>query len=216
MADCVAEAYEISGARFASGRLLDLGCGSVPLYGIYRSHVKEVTCVDWGEGLHLDLQCDLSQPLSFGDQVFDTVVLSDVLEHIPNPDQLWSEIYRVLAPGGHLIMNVPFFYWLHAQPHDYYRYTEFALTRFAIENGFEIVELRALGGLGEVIADISAKLWSKVPIVGDSVAVAIQSMVRRLSRTRVGTRAAVVSAKNFPFAYFLVAQRAMVRDDSPG
>lgn len=48
--------------------------------------------------------------LSFGDGEFDLAMTLDVFEHIPNYRKAFAEICRVLAPGGHLIFTIPFFY----------------------------------------------------------------------------------------------------------
>jgi SAM-dependent methyltransferase len=108
--------------------LLDLGCGKVPFYARYREYVSETVCVDWSNSLHgnghVDAECDLTQELPFADASFDTILLSDVLEHIPAPERLWREMARLLKPGGELLSSVPFFYWLHEEPYDYYRYTK--------------------------------------------------------------------------------------------
>jgi SAM-dependent methyltransferase len=194
----------------ARGRLLDLGCGQVPLYGAYRAHVGTVTCIDWAAGTpidHVDQMCDLGRPLPLPDASFDTIILSDVLEHVPDPALLWREMARVLAPGGAIVMNVPFFYWLHAHPHDYYRYTRFALERFAQINGLALVMLVPLGGLADVLADLLAKLFEKVPLIGGPSALALQAVTSALGRTALGARAAQVSARHFPLGYFMVARR---------
>ncbi len=205
--DAVARCYGAELPRHARGRLLDLGCGAVPLYGAYRALVDEVTCVDWAAGEHVDLACDLSEPLPFADASFDTIVLSDVLEHVPDPALLWREMTRVLRPGGRIVMNVPFFYWLHAHPHDYYRYTRFALERFVRLNGLQLLALQPLGGVLDVLADLLAKLLDKLPLVGGLLARGLQAAVGAFGRTKPGARVAEVSARHFPLAYFLVAQR---------
>jgi SAM-dependent methyltransferase len=205
--DAVARVYDTHLPQHARGRLLDLGCGRVPLYGAYRALVAEVTCVDWAEAEHVDLAHDLSTPLPFSDAAFDTVILSDVLEHVPEPALLWREMARVLAPGGTILMNVPFFYWLHAHPHDYYRYTRFALERFVAMNGLVLLTLRPLGGIGEVLADLLAKLLDKLPVVGAPLAMGLQALVGGFGRTGPGSRIAEASARHFPLGYFVVARR---------
>ncbi len=45
--------------------------------------------------------------IPFEDNEFDCVVIVDFLEHIPNDSEFISEIYRVLKPGGTLILNAP-------------------------------------------------------------------------------------------------------------
>jgi SAM-dependent methyltransferase len=213
MADCVAEAYWASLPVFARGRLLDLGCGEVPLYGVYRKLVAEIVCVDWwrslhaGGRLHLDLEADLGCPLPFAGSTFDTVLCSDVLEHVPSPASLCREVSRLLRPSGALIMNVPFYYWIHERPHDYYRYTEYALRRLATESGLGVVHLSALGGVPHVLADILAKQASRIRWLGhplaDTIQKVTQAFVRFSRRRRVPQRA----GNDFPFGYFMVAQK---------
>lgn len=204
VADCYAEALPIH----ARGHLLDLGCGTVPLYGTYRDYVTEVTCVDWGNSLHqnvhLDRECDLTAPLPFANARFDTILLSDVLEHLPDPKLCWSEAARLLAPGGKFILNVPFYYQVHEEPHDYYRYTEFALRRFASDAGFEVLELKAIGGAPEILTDLLAKLLAKTWF-GSGPAALIQWLVGHFARRRIGARLSRKTQHRFPFGYFMVS-----------
>jgi SAM-dependent methyltransferase len=160
--DRIAAAYSAALARHACGDLLDLGCGQVPLYGMYRHLAKSVTCTDWPHTLHpsphLDLKSDLSRSLPFRGSTFDTVVLTDVLEHLAKPEILWCELQRILRGSGILIVGVPFLYWIHEEPHDYHRYTEHRLRLFCEESGFDVLELSAYGGPLDVAADTIAKI----------------------------------------------------------
>lgn len=205
--DAVARAYGEQLQQHARGRLLDLGCGKVPLYGAYRDLVVDVTCVDWVAGEHVDLNCDLSAPLPIESAQYDTIILSDVLEHVPDPSLLWQEMTRLLKPGGKVMMNVPFLYWLHAHPHDYYRFTQFALERFVRINGLAMITLQPLGGVAEVLVDLLAKLLDRIPVVGAPFALALQGTASVFGRTTLGARVARVSARHFPLGYFVVAQR---------
>jgi SAM-dependent methyltransferase len=210
-ADRVVALYEAYLPSYARGALLDLGCGTVPLFGLYRSLVGEVTCVDWFASphatRHVDIETDLSLPLPLPSAGFDTVILSDVLEHVPEPRHLWAEIARVLRGGGHLLMNVPFLYGLHELPNDYARYTSFSLRRMADEAGLEVLRLDAVGGSLHVLADLLAKHLALLPLVGSPLARLAQGTVALLDRTGPGRRFATRSAERFPSGYFLVAQR---------
>lgn len=209
--DRIAALYDQHLPRYARGRLIDLGCGKVPLYGGYRGLVDEVTCVDWPQsvhaGHHLDLEADLCQPLPFADASFDTVILSDVLEHVPTPEALWSEMARLLAPGGHVVLNTPFLYGIHEAPHDYARYTEFALRRFAQQAGLDVTLLLTIGGSLHVLADLLAKHLAHLPVAGNALASAAQGAVALLDRSRFGQRVAARTGSRFPLGYFLVATR---------
>ena len=210
IADHIAAVYGQYIPQHCRGRLIDLGCGKVPLYEAYRSHVTENICVDWTQSLHgtnhVDVACDLTQPLPFEDSRFDTIILSDVLEHLPQPEHTWEEMRRILTDGGKVLMNVPFFYLLHEQPHDYYRYTEYALRRFA-EPGFRVVLLTQLGGVPEVLTDITAKNVMRFPLVGRPLAATLQGLTWRIGNTRLGRGWSERSSVGFPLGYFMIAEK---------
>jgi SAM-dependent methyltransferase len=209
--ECIASFYERAIPAHARGRLIDLGCGKAPLYIKYKECVDSVTCVDWGNTPHknsnLDLECDLTQPLVFEDASFDTVILSDVLEHLPEPELLWSEINRILRPGGCLLMNVPYFYPLHEVPYDFYRYSCYALERFANRHGFDVLELDPIGGSPEIVIDIIAKHLQFAPLVGPGLAVLLQRTGRALLGTNWGRRVSRKSSERFPLGYSMVARK---------
>jgi SAM-dependent methyltransferase len=48
------------------------------------------------------------QKLHFADKHFDVVIASDVFEHVRKDDQGYREIFRVLKPGGSLLLTVPY------------------------------------------------------------------------------------------------------------
>ena len=213
--DAVARLYQSSIETFCRGRLVDLGCGKAPLYAAYAARVDEVVCVDWPSSQHgcefLDRECDLTSHLPFESGEFDTVILSDVLEHIPEPTYLCSEISRILATGGRLLLNVPFYYSLHEEPHDYYRFTRYALERFLSSSGMKVLLIEPVGGVPEILGDILAKNVRHLPLVWrfERLVVAIiEGLVRLFLRTRVGRDISKNTAQQFPFGYFLVAEKA--------
>jgi SAM-dependent methyltransferase len=173
-------------SRHARGRLLDLGCGKVPLYEMYAPHVQEIICTDWPATLHgeafIDFANDLNTGIPLRDATFDTIVLSDVLEHIFHPDRLLREIHRVLRPGATALINTPFLYLIHEAPYDFYRYTPYALERMAGSAGLEVIQLDLIGGGMLVIADVLGKLLSNLPVGGAHLASALQRVVLLASR----------------------------------
>ena len=214
VADMVASRYALYLPKYARGRLVDLGCGKVPLFGTYRAHVDVVTCVDWSNSVHanthLDVETSLSERLPFADEQFDTIVLSDVLEHIAEPGLLWNEMVRILAPGGHLLLNVPFLYGIHEAPHDYYRYTSFALRRFAEMRGMSVTVLESLGGGVEVLSDLLAKHLGTIPYIGSALAWLVQFAARSFGNTGIGQKTARESGRSFPLGYFLIATKPVI------
>jgi SAM-dependent methyltransferase len=211
IADLTARFYDTNLELHAKGRLLDLGCGKVPLFDAYRHYVTDNICIDWENTVykndHLDVQADLTKELPFADGEFDTIILSDVLEHIAEPERLCGEIARVLSPNGKLLMNVPFYYMLHEEPHDYYRYTEFALRRLMDRSGLQILQLQAMGGAPEVMLDVFSKNVMHVPVAGVPVATVSHWVTSAFVHTSVGRRISEATARNFPLGYSLVAAK---------
>lgn len=137
----------VNGATYASGRLLDVGCGNRPYQAIFMDRAscyiglerdrRRYNKVDvWGDALILP----------FEDGVFDTVLSNQVLEHVPEPQLALMEAARVLHDGGHLILTAPHIWELHEVPHDYFRFTPYGLRYLAEKAGFEIVFIEALAG----------------------------------------------------------------------
>jgi SAM-dependent methyltransferase len=199
--------YENAIKNYVKGSLLDLGCGHVPFYGIYKNCVTNITCIDWENSMHknqfLDFTVDLNQALPIQNEVFDSIICTDVLEHIFNPALLVSEMARIMKKGGNLILGVPFYYWLHEAPHDYYRYTEFALKNLLESNGFKILKLEPYGGSPEIFGDLIAKHLSKVPLLLKIH----NSLWIRLLKLSFLLKASRKSAKKFPLGYCVVAQK---------
>lgn len=206
MADRIAAAYESALVRYAGGDLLDLGCGNAPLYGVYKERARKIVCADWPGSIHgtshVDVQLDLNGNLPFVGESFDTVLLTDVLEHLPNPARAWNEAYRILRPSGCLIVGVPFLYWIHEHPHDYHRYTEFQLRNFCGDHGFSVTELNAYGGPIDVLGDTLTKiLFSRS---------ATRWVVPFLSHTFILAGRRIATRKSpMPLGYILVASKTV-------
>lgn len=213
VADLIGRFYDSVLKKYAKGNLLDLGCGNVPLYDAYNSFVIDNICVDWGNSFHrnefLDMKADLNKTLEISDNRFDTIVLSDVLEHIKEPKLLWNEMYRILKNNGVLIMNVPFFYWLHEEPYDYYRYTKYSLRVMAEESGFEVVEIKPLGGAPEILTDITAKTIRMIPLIGKPISIIIQKLTWLFINSRVGNKISKLTCDKFPVGYGLIAKKTI-------
>ncbi|HEX9234813.1 MAG TPA: methyltransferase domain-containing protein, partial [Actinomycetota bacterium] len=100
----------IRGMVDGSTRILDIGCGSSRIVQSLPQAVgmdMQIRKLRWlrAPGRHL-VQGSLSQ-LPFSDGSFDAVISSEVIEHIPRDQVDLSEMVRVLAPGGTLVLGTP-------------------------------------------------------------------------------------------------------------
>lgn len=137
----------------AGGRVLDAGAGN-GLYSHHFDHVEyeaaDFEAVPGKEYSGNHYVCDLAA-IPVADDRFDVVLCSQVLEHLPEPLAVLSELRRVLKPRGRIFASAPLFYEEHEQPYDYYRYTQFGLRHLFEAAGFQDLEVDWLEGyLGTV------------------------------------------------------------------
>lgn len=100
--------------------------------------------IDW-DYTGLDAISDLVK-LPFGQETFDVVVLTQVLEHVPEPFLVLQEITRLLKPKGRLLLSVPQSWHQHQKPHDYFRYTSFGLRYLFEKAGLQVESIQPMGG----------------------------------------------------------------------
>src|SRR4051794_28234668 len=143
-------------------RVLDAGAGRAPYRSLF-AHAEYETAdflaVQGKKYAEPDYVCDLVD-IPVDDARFDHVVLTQVLEHVPEPAKVLAELHRVLKPGGTLWLTAPLFYAEHERPFDFFRYTQFGLRRLLERAGFDVLEIDWMEGyLGTL--SYQARLMSK-------------------------------------------------------
>lgn len=94
--------------------------------------------------------------LPFEDMSVDAFICMSVLEHVENPIQAASELYRTLKKGGSCFVYVPFLYSYHAEPGyygDFWRFTEDSVRH--IFKDFKEIEIQQLRGALETWVNLS-------------------------------------------------------------
>jgi SAM-dependent methyltransferase len=153
--------------KYASGRLLDIGCGNKPYLSFFHGIESYTGCdVVQSSRQLVDVICPATE-LVFDDNSFDTVFSTQVLEHISDHQKVFSEVNRVMKPGGYFIFSLPFTWELHEEPHDYFRFTKYGIKFLVDRSGFEQIEIIPNGGkwaaLGQIRINVLWSLFSKKP-----------------------------------------------------
>lgn len=99
--------------------------------------------VDIFEYDNVDIICDISN-LPFKDNSIDVILNIAVLEHVPNPQKVVDEIYRVLKPNAVIYTAFPFMQGFHASPYDFTRVTQEGIK--VLHEAFEKIEVKPFGG----------------------------------------------------------------------
>ncbi len=134
---------------YASGRLIDVGCGAKPYEEFLSSRVAEHIGVDLPDGTHGQEAVDRvgsAYETHEPDGLADTVLLSQVFEHLEEPAEALLESYRILTPGGHLVLSTNFAWHLHEEPRDFFRFSPHGLRYLFEQAGFEVVVVQPVTG----------------------------------------------------------------------
>ncbi len=129
--------------RRVSGRLLDYGCGIGDLLALYTNAVGvdiNEYCVEYCNSRELEAYHIEADTLPFAAESFGTVILDNVLEHLPEWRPVLAEIFRVLEPGGRLILGVPGKKGYSSDDTHTHFYEEKELTAVCSEAGFRTAE----------------------------------------------------------------------------
>lgn len=144
------------------GRTLDIGSG----HGPYAKYFPNRVSIDITPGKGVDYVADAHDLSQFNNESFDAVLATEVLEHLHTPLRAINEMYRVLKPGGSVILTTRFIFPLHNIPGDYWRFTRYGLAHlFRNFKHVEVIEetstLETIAVLFERIAFQTDTLWLK-------------------------------------------------------
>jgi SAM-dependent methyltransferase len=146
------------GAALADGRLLDAGCGTMPYRRLFEGRVRQYVGLEWtptsGYRGNRANVCGTLTDIPIRTGAMDTVLCTEVLEHVPEPDRVLSELCRVLRDDGLLILTAPFVYPIHEE-RDFFRYTARGFEALLERQGFDPVTIRPLGTAPTTIATLT-------------------------------------------------------------
>jgi len=145
------------------GRLLEVGCGGGRFLNRMRRAGWEVEGTDFdpqaaervAARYGIRVACGALADLRYAADTFDAVAMSQVIEHVHDPQALLQECRRVLVPGGSLVVTTPNSrsqahamygrYWRGLEPPRHLHiFSPAALERCARDAGFADVRLQTL------------------------------------------------------------------------
>lgn len=153
----------LDGMGVKGGSLLDIGAATGFFMNIAKKRGFVVTGVEFSDfaaekgrklGLNLITGDLISQ--KFSDECFDVITMFDVIEHVPNPKEIISEVKRILKKGGVVIINTPDAesvwakvlgrHWQLIMPPEHINYfSPRNLGNYMMENGFKVILSTKIG-----------------------------------------------------------------------
>jgi SAM-dependent methyltransferase len=211
IAQLIADNYSALIPKYVKGDFADLGCGLAPFREFYTPYAATTFLSDWSSSVHkpdfVDAFWNLNEPLPCPDARFDSILVSDVLEHLSHPRRLVRELHRILKKDGVILFNTPFLYGIHEAPYDFFRYTEFAFRDIMQEAGFEVVELFPFGSGVHAVCDLATKQLRAIPVIGAAVGYALQRSLYALGRSPFLSRLCKKGSTKFPLGYFCIVKK---------
>ncbi|OGL59942.1 hypothetical protein A2752_04505 [Candidatus Uhrbacteria bacterium RIFCSPHIGHO2_01_FULL_46_23] len=141
--------------RYGRGQVLDLGCGDKPYQRYCRS--QSYLGIDRHGG---DKRGDFFK-LHLGKNCADTIICTQVIEHLPDPRRLFKLAYKLLKIDSHLVLAAPFVWPLHDEPRDYWRFSPYGLKQLCREANLTVISCQPLGGYLALIWQLVAILLER-------------------------------------------------------
>ena len=135
--------------------LLDYGCGNKPYQKLFSEKFTKYVCADLAGNKLAEVTIKEDGTLPSPNDCFDCVLSSQVLEHVIDPGLYLREAFRVLRPGGSLIISTHGSWPYHPDPTDYWRWTIDGLQLQIQAAGFEIATVKSVFGSESV----ALQLW---------------------------------------------------------
>lgn len=141
-------------------KVLDFGCWEKPYKSIL--NFQEYIWVDFKNSGHNNTQNEVDffwdwKKLPFEKDQFDSIITTEVFEHIFNIDEVLIELNRVLKKWWKIVITIPFVIHEHEIPYDFARYTSFWIQSLLEKHWFNVLKNEQYWSYFEVILQL--KIW---------------------------------------------------------
>ena len=144
--------------------LVDFGCGDMPYRSVIEPLVGKYLGVDLEMNPKAEHHIGFDSKTTLPDNYADIILSNQVLEHVDTPSGYLQEAYRILKPGGSIILTTHGYWFYHPTPNDYWRWTSAGLRKTVEAEGFRITSFFGIMGLAASgIQLFQDALCSKLP-----------------------------------------------------
>lgn len=131
----------------AKGDVLDIGCGNKPYLSFFGKNINSYVGCDIAQSDKnlVDIICKATD-IPLQDESKDTIFSTQVIEHVSDHKKMLAEAFRILKPGGVLIISGPMHWEHHEEPYDFFRFTKYGFEYILSERGFDRILVSPCGG----------------------------------------------------------------------
>ena len=126
----------------AGSKVLNIGSGGTIMNQIEQNLPHKNIVVD-STDIDPDRKPDIVDDLTdtrIKPDSYDFIICAEVVEHVTSPQKAAQNLFKILKPGGGILVSTPYIFPTHDAPYDFFRYTEYGLK--LLFEQFEIVELK--------------------------------------------------------------------------
>ena len=150
---------------YLHGKVLDFGCWEKPYKQLFT--FDEYIWVDFKNSGHDNHQNEVDffwdgKSLDFKNKEFDSILSTEVFEHIFNIDEVLIELHRILKKWWVMLMTIPFVIHEHEVPYDFARYTQFWIKHLLEKHGFKIIKIEQCWSYFETILQLHIWFLGKI------------------------------------------------------
>jgi len=149
--------------HYYKGVVLDIGGRDRGRFKKPKDKVEKWIFADIEKKHNPDIVLDVENMSKITQESIDVINATELFEHVENPEKGLKECYRVLKKDGAMILSVPFLYPIHADPHDFQRWTEDKWKKILEEIGFKIEKFEIMGRYFTVLMDYKKTLIKQFP-----------------------------------------------------
>jgi len=129
----------------AGSLILDAGAGECRFRNKLKGKLRYVALdTTWGDQewdySRIDVMGHLEN-LPFASHMFDSIICTQVLEHVREPQLVLKELSRILKAEGMIYLTAPQGWGVHQPPHDYFRFTNYGLSHLLEKAGFTAISI---------------------------------------------------------------------------
>jgi predicted SAM-dependent methyltransferase len=138
----------IQGPVLEVGSLLPMTNGGYAFWAYNRNLVEKETewlGLDFQAGNNVDVVADIENETKLPSDYFQTVLCSEVMEHLYKPWDALKEMHRLLKKDGYILITTLFSFPIHGYPDDYWRYSPSCMERLMKDAGFRDIKVLTAG-----------------------------------------------------------------------
>jgi SAM-dependent methyltransferase len=175
--------------QYAKGKLLDIGCGNKPYKTWTEGKITSYIGCDivQSSANKVDVLCQANN-IPLENESFETLLSTQTIEHLEDYQGMVNEAFRLLKNDGYFILSGPFYWHLHEEPYDFYRFTKHGFKYILEKAGFEILEIKENGGAWATLGLMLNHTFSFQNPSANKIAKVIKYVFRKLNLHKIVNR----------------------------